>query len=197
MDGNVMEKLTLTPNKPAVIALAFTEGKPVSSNFGGDQIMYTLMDGRRFYADMEAAEKIDALSLGKGEPFEFTMCVDRTKKKSYEARYLENDAPPVPLAAALAPPVVVPQAAAPRRVASTPQSDNRAAQVVSQPAQQNTAPSANSPGGMLMGCFMSAVDAVIESAAYAQRRGFAFAPTADNITSAALTLYINQTKGAR
>ena len=183
-----MEKLTLTPNRPCVIALAFTEGKPVPSKLGGDQIMYTLMDGRRFYADLEAAEKIDALSLGRGEPFEMTMCVDRTKKKSYEARYLANDAPPAQ------------QTQAPVRQRVETPANGTTAQVTPQHPQDNapvTNPSPSTSGGKLMACFFVAVESLCEVEAYAKRKGMNIQFTAEDVRCCANTLFIADSRGGR
>lgn len=186
-----MEKLTLTPNRPEVIALAFTTGKPVQSNFGGPQVMFSLTDGRRFFADPAAAEAIDQLSLGKDEPFALTKCVDRAKNVSYDARYVQES--PAPMPATFAAPIA-PQPPVRMRV-ETP-ANGTTGQVVQVPAQYN-APSPQSTGGALMGCFMSAIDAIVEAAAYAERRGLDITFTAEDVRSTAISAYINLQKGGR
>jgi hypothetical protein len=180
-----MEKLKLTPNRPEVIALAFTAGKPVSSNFTGDQMMYTLTDGRLWFADLEAAAKVDALNLGRGEPCEVTMCMDRAKNKSYEVRYVDG---------ATAPATQAPQAPTRQRVEAL--TSGTAAQVAQVHPQYN-APAPNSTGGALMGCFMSAIDAIVEAQAYVTRRGLAITFTAEDVRSTAISAYIGLQKGGR
>jgi hypothetical protein len=67
------DRLTLVNGRPETIALAYPAGKPVSSRYGGgQQMMYTLTDGRRAFFDLAVAREIDALRLGPGQPF--TIC---------------------------------------------------------------------------------------------------------------------------
>ena len=66
-----MAKLQLRTNVPEVIALQFAKGKEVLSEYAasGTEVLYTLADGRSWYCHQSVARKVDALSLGKGEPF--------------------------------------------------------------------------------------------------------------------------------
>lgn len=68
------EKLVLQVGRPVTIALEFSTGKLVPSQYNGgaDQMYYTLTDGRAWYADLAAAELIDKLDLVSREPF--TVC---------------------------------------------------------------------------------------------------------------------------
>lgn len=187
-----METLRLAPNKPEVIALAFTSGKPVTSQIdGAEQIMFTLTNNARLYLDPPVAGKIDSLNLGKGEPFEITLCVDRQKNKSYEVRYL--DAPAAPAAAAQ--PVRSTQPPVQPSVTST-QQNGTASQVQQVPVQYN-APAPSTIGGALMGCFMSAIDAIAEAQAYATRRGLGITFTAEDVRCTAISAYIGLQKGGR
>lgn len=194
-----MDTLRLAPNKPEVIALAFTSGKAVTSQLdGAEQIMFTLTNNARLYLDPPVARKIDSLNLGRGEPFEITLCVDRQKNKSYEVRYLANDAPQsaaAPMHAAPAPTARPETQPTTQRRVEAPLSGT-ASQVQQVPVQYS-APVPSSTGGALMGCFMSAIDAVAESQAYATRRGLGITFSADHVTSAALSAYINMQKGGR
>jgi hypothetical protein len=63
-----MEKVVFTPNMPVQVALKYPEGKPVDGRFG-DQMMYTLLDGRVMYLDMDVATKINLLGPRRGETF--------------------------------------------------------------------------------------------------------------------------------
>jgi hypothetical protein len=197
-----MEKLKLTPNRPEVIALAFTAGKPVSSNFTGEQMMYTLSDGRLWFADLEAAAKVDALNLGRGEPCEVTMCVDRAKQKSYEVRYLAADQPAadveVPRTPAYGPRLTgkerAPQPPVRQRVEA--QANGTTGQVVQVPVQ-HTSPSPNTTGGKLMACLLVAVDSLLEVEAYANRKGLAIKFSAEDVRTVGNTIFINESKGGR
>jgi hypothetical protein len=55
---------------PEPIALKFTEGKPVNSNFNGPQVMFTLTDGRKWFTEPYVQQKITDMRLAPGEVFE-------------------------------------------------------------------------------------------------------------------------------
>lgn len=63
-----MEKVTFTPNVPQQVALRFPDGKLVEGRFG-DQVLFTLVDGRAMYLDTAVAAKINQLGIQKGERF--------------------------------------------------------------------------------------------------------------------------------
>jgi hypothetical protein len=73
-----MEKVQFTPNVPVPVALKYPEGKSVEGRFG-DQMYYTLADGRCMYLDLDVAAKINLLDLRKGETF--MMCKRWSGKK--------------------------------------------------------------------------------------------------------------------
>jgi hypothetical protein len=50
------------------LELAYRDAEPVQGNFG-DQVKYTLVDGRITYLDANVAAKIDALGIEPGQPF--------------------------------------------------------------------------------------------------------------------------------
>jgi hypothetical protein len=182
-----MEKLKLTPNQPEVIALAFTKGKPApQSKFSGPQVMYTLDDGRLWFADLEAAEKVDALSLGKGEPCEVTMCVDRAKNKSYEVRYIDGATAKTATATHPSP---APQAVQSQRNGTPPE--------VGPLQQQSSAPSPHTTGGKLMACFLVAVDSLLEVEAYATAKGMNIQFNAEDVRAVANTMFIQNSKDGR
>lgn len=74
-----MDKLVLTPNVPEQIALKFKDGK-LSEGRYGDQMFYTLVDGRGWYAELDTAAKINLLELRPREPF--NVCLRWTGKKN-------------------------------------------------------------------------------------------------------------------
>jgi len=63
-----MDKISFTPNIPHQVALRFPDGREVEGRFG-NQMMYTLNDGRVMYLDLDVAAKINMLGPRKGEPF--------------------------------------------------------------------------------------------------------------------------------
>jgi hypothetical protein len=198
-----VETLKLQPNRPEVIALAFQSGKSFTSTLTGDeQVMFTLMGEKRLYVDLPVAQSIEQLSLGKGEPFEITKCVDRAKKVSYEVRYLATEAQPPAgptfeqhLRAGL---VTQP----PARTSVQTRPNGTASQEGVHPEQQqqhsSPAPAAtNHVGGKLMSCFMSAIDAIAEAQTYATRKGLGITFTAEDVRAAAISAYITACKEGR
>lgn len=64
------EVIRFEPNQPQLIALAFTEGKPVESQFTGSQVMFSTVDGRRMYLAPFVAEKIREAGIAARQQFE-------------------------------------------------------------------------------------------------------------------------------
>src|SRR4051812_29786041 len=62
----------LQMNVPQVFELAFPDGLKVNSKFGGDQIMFSLTNGEKWYCDPFIASKISAARIGANTPF--TVC---------------------------------------------------------------------------------------------------------------------------
>jgi hypothetical protein len=118
---NDVEKLVLQPNLPECIALKFADGKLSEGRFG-DQMFYTLVDGRGWYADLDVAAKVNLLELRPHEPFWVCkrMSGQRGSKPIIDV-YRGDVAPQVRAAAAATglPPTEVeaPQPPAPQRVA--------------------------------------------------------------------------------
>ncbi len=81
-----MAVLKLQTNVREEIALAYTSGKPVEGNYG-PQVMFTLADGRQLYLSQAAAEKIDALGLEKGEPFQIV----KAERANGQRKYVEYE----------------------------------------------------------------------------------------------------------
>ena len=73
-----MQKMEFPPNTSIPISLKYREGKVVEGRFG-DQMYYTLSDGRCMYLDLDVAAKINLLEPGKGETF--MMCKRWSGKK--------------------------------------------------------------------------------------------------------------------
>lgn len=180
-----MAKLQLRTNVPEIIALQFAQGKEVESNFNGTEILYTLEDGRSWYVHPAVARKIDALSLGKGEPFEVTKTAAGTGKGfTYEVKHLHQAAPQASFPS---------QAAVPPSV-QTRQNGTTSAHVV-HTASQDSAPSPVTQ--RMMSSFTVAIDAIAEAQAYANRKGLGLTFTSENLTSAALSVFINACKEGR
>jgi len=63
-----MAKIEFEPNKPVEVALKYRDGREVDGRYG-QQMFYSLTDGRSMYLDLEVAEKIRALGVERGELF--------------------------------------------------------------------------------------------------------------------------------
>jgi hypothetical protein len=62
------EKIQFQTNVPVDVALKYSEGKDVTGNFG-DQVLYTLTDGRVMFVPPIVQKQITDLGIEKGEVF--------------------------------------------------------------------------------------------------------------------------------
>src|SRR5580700_10005427 len=58
-------------NTPVTVALKYGQGKTVSSQYG-ERMMYSLVDGRVMFLDLEAASQIEHLAINVRESFTIT-----------------------------------------------------------------------------------------------------------------------------
>lgn len=78
------EKIVFTPNVPVQVALKFADGKEVEGRFG-NQMLFSLVDGRVMYANMDLAAKINLIEPRKAEPF--MICQRWTGKKGDQRQW--------------------------------------------------------------------------------------------------------------
>jgi hypothetical protein len=78
------EKVQFQTNVPIDIALKYNDGKEVTGQYG-DQVLYTLTDGRVMYVPPIVKKKIDELGIGRGELFTIT----KAEKKNGTRRTIE------------------------------------------------------------------------------------------------------------
>jgi hypothetical protein len=177
--GEVVELLI---NKPETIALQFADGKRgTSPKSGHDYVMYTLTDGRKLFVKPYEAAKIDALNVGKGEPFMIQKREVRNGSKrtmSFEASLLA----PVSETRPTAPPVAD----------TTQRSGNHAAGQVNNetatcqtPSQSSTAQASN-----LDLALRYAIDAAAAAEQYAKTIDYALRFTSEDIRAMALSKFI-------
>ncbi len=167
------EIIRFEPGRPETVALKFSEGKEIAGQYGV-QYMYTTTDDRIFFLDPDVARSLDELGVGRGE--EVRIGKTRRPKGGYDWE-IER--------------VRRPQAVPPRD--ETPRNEPPApAPLPVMPADPVTPASAR-----MMACFKAAIDAVAEAQAYANRKSLGITFTSENITSAALSCYINECKGGR
>jgi hypothetical protein len=78
------EKVQFQTNLPIEVALKYDDGKEVTGQYG-DQVLYTLTDGRVMYVPPIVKKKIDELGIGRGELFTIT----KAEKKNGTRRTIE------------------------------------------------------------------------------------------------------------
>ena len=78
------DKVQFQTNVPVDVALKYNDGKEVTGQYG-DQVLYTLTDGRVMYVPPIVKKKIDELGIGRGELFTIT----KAEKKNGTRRTIE------------------------------------------------------------------------------------------------------------
>src|ERR1700692_1207518 len=78
------EKLQFQTNVAIDVALKYNDGKEVTGQYG-DQVLYTLTDGRVMYVPPIVKKKIHELGIGRGELFTIT----KAEKKNGTRRTIE------------------------------------------------------------------------------------------------------------
>jgi hypothetical protein len=78
------EKVQFQTNIPVEVALKYNDGKEVTGQYG-DQVLYTLTDGRVMYVPPIVRKKIDEAGIGRGELFRIT----KAERKSGTRRTIE------------------------------------------------------------------------------------------------------------
>ena len=78
------EKVQFQTNVPIDVALKYNDGKEVTGQYG-DQVLYTLTDGRVMYVPPIVKKNIDELGIGRGDLFTIT----KAEKKNGTRRTIE------------------------------------------------------------------------------------------------------------
>jgi len=78
------EKVQFQTNVSIDVALKYNDGKEVTGQYG-DQVLYTLTDGRVMYVPPIVKKKIDEFGIGRGELFTIT----KAEKKNGTRRTIE------------------------------------------------------------------------------------------------------------
>lgn len=183
-------------NVPEVIELEFARGKQVSSQFGGDQVMYSLCDGRRMYLPPFVAQKIEDAGIGAHTPF--TLCkreVTHGNRRSveYVIGNLDGGEPFQESA-----PAVTPKAAAMTVKATTLSSPQHTS---APPPSAPSAPRLTATGGddmdlaAMIYAHIRAIDVAHAAESYAAERGLAIRYTSEDVRCIAAALFIQQSKG--
>lgn len=185
-------------NIPETVSLAFAEGREVTSNYSGDQVMFTLDDGRRMYLAPFVADKIRAAGIRAHEPFQICKrevaqgnrrTVEFQIKPMQGGRSLNHQSP----ASAAALPGQNNEDLTPALAESIRQA--QAAREARQTAAAPAAPAiaAGMPdqlGGILAECGIAAINATHRMETYGETNGIKLQFDAGAIERMAVTLFI-------
>jgi hypothetical protein len=182
------ELLKLRMNVPEVIALQFATGKIVESTIPNapNQVMFRLCDGRRTFLPLSAADRIREAGIQPMQEFEIVKAgANDIRVRTFLAANEPQGTP-----AAIAQRTSAAQSETPRNG-----NGNTPLPPPPPPAQQAPPPfepTNNAATNRMMACFKTAIDAIAEAQEYLKNQGIPITLTGDNITSAALSCYINE-----
>ena len=191
-NGNGDGILRFETNLPVEVALAYPDGKLVEGRYG-DQMLYTLTDGRRMYVHPLVAKRITDLGIGQEESFE--ICKRQVKngnRKGIEWQVTRLEAePPV----AFAPQPVSRPAAAPSAATKTA----TATQSASNGKANGTTPQLNAGtvvASAMAGALLASIDALLLARDYALKSGWKVEFNEEDIRAIGSTIYIQLSKTA-
>jgi hypothetical protein len=180
------EKVLFQTNVPVTAALAYPDGMKVEGRYG-DQVMYSLIDGRVMYVPPIVRDKLVELGIHQNDPF--SIC--KAEQRDGNRRYIEwavKRIPPEqpdtgdPVHAASRPPAVVP-----------------AAPSVAVPGNGNGKPNGKTAGASngshagqasLRSALSASIDAAIEAERYATEHGLSVRFGSEDLRAMALSLFI-------
>jgi hypothetical protein len=175
-----IEKLDLKVGSGVhVIALTQPAGKPVSSRFTGDQLMFSLVDGRKMFVDPYVQERINAAGITPGEQFEIE------KRESWQGNRRIAEVVVKRIVSRERPSALAPQGPS---HGLTPPPTPAAPPLAPQPvngAGENSA-------AILSRCYHQAIDIALAATAYAEMKGLRITPAFEDIRAMAATICINE-----
>lgn len=169
-----------------IIALKYATGKRMPPRYPGkpDQVLYTLIDDRVWYASLEEAAEVESLHVGAGEPF--SVCA----LEAGQIRVERLAAPPANGAAARVP---APAAAPVARETAIPAGPVVAANGSSAPVGK-----VNGQGetleAIMRRSYFAAIAVCLDAVAAAREQGLPVAPNFDSIERTAVSLFIGETR---
>jgi hypothetical protein len=164
---------------PEVVALKFDDGVEAQGRFG-PQMSFTTTDDRMFYVDLKPANDMMAslrhYGIERGTPFKLTkITAGNWKVEPYQSDTNGHRAPAAP------PPVAPPAPPSPPAATAA-----------------GGAPSGlKSDAACMMAAMCSAVDAILETQAYATRKGLGLTFSEESVRAIGLSIYISNCKGGR
>ena len=178
------DKLVFQTNIPVEVALKYGDGKDVTGQYG-DQVLYTLTDGRVMYVPPIVRKQIEDLEIGRGELFTIT----KAEKKNGTRRTIEWHV------------AANGRTSRQRNGESAEKGRPVDARPENQPLGQasgNGTVGRVAPGGLsaqsLKQALALAVDAVAEGERYAGTHGISLQFTSEDVREIALRIYANASR---
>jgi hypothetical protein len=185
-------------NVPQLLSLAFSEGKPVVSPMTGAQLMFSTVDADRFYVPPIVGAKLKEHGVTARQQFE--LCKRQVGRSiEWQVKTHNAAAGAVSQATPTAAPVRTVNETTPKEYTGNRDRSMTAAldatyTAMSQPAQP--APREISPRAkQMMAAMLDAVDVVIETERYLERRGLEVQAEFESIRAIAATFFIQGCKG--
>jgi hypothetical protein len=188
--------LELSINKPEIVALAFADGREYPSKIAGapPQVMFSLVDGRRVFWPKPFAESLREHGIAANVPFEVVKAEVAKGRTQLQFKPLSgagraSDAPAAEIQGS-------------NYTNNSPHYSAQEARLYTAPATRTAPPAPEPPGPItpnaaaMCAAMMAAVDAVIETQAYAARKGLGLTFGEESVRAMGLSIYIgNQQKG--
>jgi hypothetical protein len=186
------ERVVFEANVPVTATLAYADGLKVQGRFG-DQVMYSLADGRVMYVPPIVRDKLVGLGIRQNVPF----AICRTERREGNRRFIDWVIEPNGSAASSQREAVhSDMAGAPVNGDSGPRiqsNSNGNAGGTGSPAR---IPSHSGPAEIaLHSALMASIDAAIAAEQYASAHGLAVRFCSEDLRAMALSLFIQHARG--
>jgi len=187
-------------NVPQLLSLAFSEGKPVVSPMTGAQLMFSTVDADRFYVPPIVGDKLKEHGVTARQQFE--LCKRQVGRSiEWQVRTHNATAGAVSEATPTAAPVRSLKGTASQGYNSDVHDDRSLTAALDAtytaiaqpppPAAREISPRAK----QMMAAMLDAVDVVIETERYLERRGLEVQAEFESIRAIAATFFIQESKG--
>jgi hypothetical protein len=191
----VKETIRFSTNVPAVVALAFDEGKDVEGRYG-DQVMYSLQGERVMYVPPIVREKMVALGIRRNDPIRITKAEARDGNRK-GIQWLVERVQPEEFVPAPAPPQVVrPAGEAAQEGIYTPGSNGSSAGNGNgaRPIPPSVPFVGTGAGGWLLSALVNTIDICEAAQKYAHAKNFEIRFEAADVRALAITAFIQHSR---
>jgi hypothetical protein len=187
--------LNLQLNIPEVIALEFSQGKPIPSKMpnGGTRLMFTLVDGRITFLPESVGDQLKEARIAPRVPFQICKRQVSNGKWNHVEYDIQthNAASSVFEAKPTAPVRSLNESAKPGYIEEQRVQVARRVEAATAPASGAVSPRAR----RMMAAMVDAVDVTIETERYLERRGLDLQASFESVRALAATFFIQESKG--